>query len=587
MLTMTEPVLPEGMSGEQVRDALARVSAHKTFAGASRLRKLLEYVVEQSLAGHGDELKEYTIATSVLDKPEEFDPQTDSIVRVMFGRVRNGLQLYYATDGAADPVHIIIPLGGYQPQFVAVHDHDEISAPAPTPARNGGKPNRRSLLAVCGLIGLGLLASWAWLERPATPPLETAQQETATRIRLLVQHLRPLPAGSPSPLTSRLASGLSGELVSDMLAYPWMHVVQLPETGEPLSDISNLKGSGDGFDYALSGSVAADGGTLTVTMRLQDIPSLKVKWSRTWQHEATSNGTGVEEFQRRMLSEIAGQLASEKGLLPQLAIARKGPERNVDYSGFQCFLGIYQYWDAPTADAHRQLRTCLQGAVAQNPAYADAWAALAYIYIDEQRYGRNPREGADSWADATDAVSKALALEPTNPVVLGAAMTLAIEQPQRDVAAFHKYGRQSLDLRPNDSFALANYGMKRAIYLGEWADGLEQNRRAHELTLSPVGWYHLLPAFDAVRTGNADALRQSVSLLPPSHSIAANMMRAISAHLSGERDQLTAIVNRLRADGITGNEAARRYIRNRRFEPALQQALETGFTAAFEAASTS
>jgi hypothetical protein len=33
---------------------------------------------------------------------------------------------------------------------------------------------------------------------------------------------------SPSPLTSRLASGLSGELVSDMLAYPWMHVVQLP-----------------------------------------------------------------------------------------------------------------------------------------------------------------------------------------------------------------------------------------------------------------------------------------------------------------------------------------------------------------------
>jgi hypothetical protein len=128
MLTMTEPVLPEGMSGEQVRDALARVSAHKTFAGASRLRKLLEYVVEQSLAGHGDELKEYTIATSVLDKPEEFDPQTDSIVRVMFGRVRNGLQLYYATDGAADPVHIIIPLGGYQPQFVAVHDHDEISS---------------------------------------------------------------------------------------------------------------------------------------------------------------------------------------------------------------------------------------------------------------------------------------------------------------------------------------------------------------------------------------------------------------------------------------------------------------------------
>ncbi|MDX1718005.1 MAG: hypothetical protein R3287_13935, partial [Anderseniella sp.] len=420
---MTVPVLPEGMSDEQVHDALARVSAHKTFSGASRLRNLLQYVVQQTLAGHGDELKEYTIATSVLDKPDDFDPQTDSIVRVMFGRVRNGLQLYYATDGADDPIRIIIPLGGYQPQFVAAHDHDEISAPAA--ARPRTSPNRRSVLAVCGIIGLGLLASWTYLKRAPTLPVESSQQEAATRIRLLVQHLRPLPAGNPSPLTSRLASGLSGELLSDMLAYPWMHVVQLPETGEPLSGISNLNGSGGGFDYALSGSVAADGGTFTVTMRLQDIPSLKVKWSRTWQHAVAGNTTGVEEFQRRMLSEIAGQLASEKGLLPQLAIARKGPERNVDYSGFQCFLGIYEYWDAPTGNAHRQLRTCLRAAVSQNPSYADAWAALAYIYIDEQRYGRNPRDGADSWADASAAVSKALALEPTNPVVLGAAMTLA------------------------------------------------------------------------------------------------------------------------------------------------------------------
>ena len=110
---MTVPVLPEGMSDEEVRDALARLSAHKTFSGASRLRNVLQYVVQQTLAGHANELKEYTIATSVLDKPDDFDPQTDSIVRVMFGRVRNGLQLYYATDGAEDPIRIIIPLGGY------------------------------------------------------------------------------------------------------------------------------------------------------------------------------------------------------------------------------------------------------------------------------------------------------------------------------------------------------------------------------------------------------------------------------------------------------------------------------------------
>lgn len=70
----------------------------------------------------------------------------------------------------------------------------------------------------------------------------------------------------------------------------------------------------------------------SVTVRLQDIPSLKVKWSRTWQQPLDEAGTNVEDFQRRMVSEVTGQLASEKGILPELAVARKGSERQVDFS---------------------------------------------------------------------------------------------------------------------------------------------------------------------------------------------------------------------------------------------------------------
>ena len=578
------------VTAHEVESALERVVDHRAFAGAARLRQLLEYVVLRELEGRGEELKEYSIGIDVLDKPASFDPQTDSAVRVMLGRVRNALELYYATDGANDPVHIVIPRGGYQPQLERVTA--TVSAPHPVEHDGAdqvrpGKPTRRSLWIAAGLVGLGLLASWGWSERPAPEPAVVTAPQPETRIRLLVQHLQPQPGNAASPLTARLAAGLSGELVSDMLVYPWMNVVQWPDAGEPLSEIASMKDQSSRFDYALSGTVAASDGMATVTVRLQDIPSLKVKWSRTWQQPLDAGSTTVEEFQRRMVSEIAGQLASEKGLLPELAIARKGPERKVDFSGFQCFLGIYQYWDVPTASAHEQLRTCLEAAVSRNPSYADAWAALTYIYIDEQRYRRNPRVGADSWADATRALAQAIKLEPSNPLVLGAAMTLAIERPERDVEAFHKFGNRALELRPNDSFMLANYGMKRAIYLGEWAQGLEMNRKAKALSVEPPAWYNLLPAFDAVRRADDAGMIELTERLPLSHSVAANIMRAIAANRAGRKDLLVRYVAMLREEGVTEPASATAYIRARRFEPELGKLLERQFQAAFEAASTS
>jgi adenylate cyclase len=575
---MTQTNLPEGITRQDVGDALARVTSHKSFSGAARLRQLLEYVVSQTLAGKGDELKEYAIAVDVLDKPDDFDPQTDSVVRVMLGRVRNALELYYATDGAQDRVQISIPRGQYQPVFKSMGTDDQPTRKEPL--------KRRSVLAVLSIAALGLLASWQWLAQPSTPVQQASVAQPETRIGLLVQHFKPVPDSVPaSPLAARLASGLSGEMLSDLLVYPWINAIQMPNEGRELDGILSGYTGTASLDYILTGTVSVDETAVTVTARLVDASTLKAKWSRSWNQQIA--GSNIEEFQRRMVQEIAGQLASEKGLLPQLAIARKGPERQVDFSGFKCFLGIYQYWDVPSPAAHASLRDCLQAAVAQNPSYADAWAALAYIYIDEERYARNPRDSANAFADARAAVDKAQALDPANPVVLGAAMTLAIEQPGRDVEAFHRYAGQALGLRTNDSFAMANYGMKRAIYLGEWSEGLALNARAQKLVLSPPGWYYLLPAFDALRRPDDSGLLELVSKVPPSHSVAVNMLRAIAAHRAGRKDLLAGFIAQLAADGITDLESARRHIRNRRFEPALQQAFEEQFAAAWTAARTS
>lgn len=83
------------------------------------LTKVLRYVCEETAAGRGDQLKEYSIAVEALGRKPNFDPQTDTIVRVTFHTLRKRLQeLYEAGEGASHPVRIFIPTGGYAAQFV-------------------------------------------------------------------------------------------------------------------------------------------------------------------------------------------------------------------------------------------------------------------------------------------------------------------------------------------------------------------------------------------------------------------------------------------------------------------------------------
>ena len=74
-------------------------------------------VVEQTLAGHADRLKGYTIATAVFERDASFDAQADPVVRTEAGRLRRALERYYLVAGQADPVLIEVPKGGYVPIF--------------------------------------------------------------------------------------------------------------------------------------------------------------------------------------------------------------------------------------------------------------------------------------------------------------------------------------------------------------------------------------------------------------------------------------------------------------------------------------
>jgi hypothetical protein len=110
-------MLMNDLTHSDVAAALSRVCAGETFRNAPQLVNFLSFVIEKALAGQEHAIKGYTIATEALGRPDDFDPQTDPIVRVEAGRLRRALDIYYLGQGKSDPIRIVIPRGTYVPRF--------------------------------------------------------------------------------------------------------------------------------------------------------------------------------------------------------------------------------------------------------------------------------------------------------------------------------------------------------------------------------------------------------------------------------------------------------------------------------------
>lgn len=98
---------------------LQRILKSTQFSRSAQASKLLSFLVDEGMSASGSRgaLKEYSIGLRFFGRPESYDPATDNIVRVEVRRIRLKLQAYYAEEGAADPIEVMIPKGGYTPVF--------------------------------------------------------------------------------------------------------------------------------------------------------------------------------------------------------------------------------------------------------------------------------------------------------------------------------------------------------------------------------------------------------------------------------------------------------------------------------------
>ena len=426
------------------------ITGSSSFATSDRLIKFLRFVIEEALADRANRLKEYTIALEVFDQDENFNPQTNTIVRVHAGRLRRRLERYYLTDGSGDELRIDIPKGGYAPVF---HRMSQARPAAAEPAAEAAPTNDH--------IGV---------------------MPTGQSIAVL-----PFDNLSADPEQGYFADGIAEEILNALTRFTELRVIARHSTfkykGQPV-DVRDVGRDLDA-DFVLEGSVRKGGDTIRVTAQLLNAKTAEHLYSDTYDRQLTA--ANVLEIQDDIAGEIVGTIGDVHGVIARTLtqVSKRKPPQTLD--AYEGVLHFYEYLRVGVPELHARVRTLLEHALKSDPSYSTGWAALSLIHNDEVRLGFNPRPDAIARDEALKAAQRAVALDPTSSIAYHALFVSHFHRGEID--EFRAAGDRALALNRNHTDMLADFGIMLTC-IGENDRGLAYAEKA--IALAPVhpGWFH-------------------------------------------------------------------------------------------------
>ena len=268
-----------------VRAALDRVLAGPSFVHAGRLSRMLRFVVERTLDGQGDQLKEYLLGVEVFDRPPEYDPRLDSIVRVEARRLRAKLAEYYDAEGAGDVLRIRLAKGGYAPTFER----------APAPGASAGPAVMRAFrlwptVAAAVLLGAAVYF-WPTSARVVSPgPVVT--------VAVLPFHVF---SGRDDDrrLADRLADGVTTELarVDSLGVAAHTSALQYRDPQRPVREIAQALG----VRVVMEGTAHVDAGAVRLEIRLVDATVGR----KLWVEDFTGQSDDLDGLERAVAQAVA------------------------------------------------------------------------------------------------------------------------------------------------------------------------------------------------------------------------------------------------------------------------------------------
>jgi TolB-like protein len=478
-------------SPQAVREQLERILASAEFVATDRLRSFLRFVVEETLAGRADGLKGYTIALEVLGRDATFDPQNDPSVRMEAGKLRRRLERYYLGAGRRDPIRIDIPKGTYAPTFAYHHDVEAaqpLSGAPASPPRSARRLSRSGLLALAGAVVASLvLLTTIWL-RPEAPTLELAAARPAPQQRGPAIIVLPFEGLSQGDVDNVFAGGLTEELISNLMRFGELRLYSSYASFQEKPDADPVElGKRLDVGYVIKGSVRRDADRVRLVVHLIEARSGRVLWSQTYGRPLTPEN--VLAVQEQLAADLASQLAQPYGIIQQVTAAAFRQQRPETLFAYDCVLRALDARRTDDPKLYGPARACLEEAVRRDPGYADAWALLAFSYLDEYRYGYGPRADDPAMLDlALDTARHAVELNES--CVYGLLALSAVQFYRREFSEAEEIHRRLLALNPANPEVLAQVGW-RTEFLGHWDEGVALLEHAVTRSIKAPNWYHL------------------------------------------------------------------------------------------------
>ncbi|HEY4048597.1 MAG TPA: hypothetical protein VGM27_17150 [Acidobacteriaceae bacterium] len=100
-----------------IQEQLERLLSNSHFSHSRRFPSFLRFVIDQTLAGQTDLLKERTLGIEIFGRDADYDTASDPIVRVTAAEIRKRIAQYYQEQGHEGELRVSLPAGSYVPQF--------------------------------------------------------------------------------------------------------------------------------------------------------------------------------------------------------------------------------------------------------------------------------------------------------------------------------------------------------------------------------------------------------------------------------------------------------------------------------------
>lgn len=434
---------PPPTSAGSVRSELARLLSSSGFANSERHRRFLQFVVEESLAGHEAGIKESVLAVEVFRRNGSFDPRTDSVVRSEARNLRARLNEYYLGEGSGDPVVIELPKGSYAPVFRTVRAR---RFPYAYLALTGGLA-----VALCGF------AWWFFAVRPALGGAGLRSIAVLPFLNL---------TGAPD--SDYAADGFVEDLTTRFGQVHELRVAARTSAFQFRGKNQDIRKIGRDLGVAavLEGGFREEKGRVKVTAQLIDARSGYHLWSEGYDRQA--------EDMQNVEGEIQSAVSKALGLRRMVSTAplhTPSPEaREAYWRGRYLKANNWQHAGAESIPYFER-------AVAADPEFAEAWSSLASTHGNMAFH----LEGrvADEVAKSREAARRAFELSDTIPETYQARAGVSYSYDFDWPAAERDY-RRALDLNPSYAVGHRSFALE-LMALGRFDEAIQHLKAAEQL----------------------------------------------------------------------------------------------------------